>query len=196
MLDQVSFGVEGLGFTKDADLGTIDTPNGRLIFVNVIPLAHREWWLVGAWDFDKYLEAVRAQQGDLLWRVGRQSVLDGEMGTEIQASVERDGSSQSVDFTELAWTQREVILDEVSQQVMVKFLRYRVGYGRDATIVFGDRRATISPGDWGMRCSEQTCTLTVPKDKATLLADDLAGAPIGTVVVRPHGVRFRIDSTH
>jgi hypothetical protein len=38
MLDGVSKGVEGLAFYEDQDLHSIDTPNGRITFVNVIPL--------------------------------------------------------------------------------------------------------------------------------------------------------------
>ncbi len=195
MLDQVSPGVEGLGFLKDADLGSIETPNGAVTFVNVIPLAHREWWLLGAWDFDRYLEAVRAQQGDLLWRVRRQSVLEADGGAELLARVARDGSSQAVDYTELAWTEREIVLDAPSRQAMVKFLRYRLAYGREAAIISGDRKATFSPGDWRMECSEKACALSVPKADAARLADTLANAKRGAVVTRPHGVQFRIDST-
>jgi hypothetical protein len=200
LLDQVSPGVEGLGFIEDADLGTVDTPNGKLTFVNVIPLARDEWWLVGAWDFDKYVDAVRARQGDLLWRVGRPSVLEGERGVELRARARLDGSSQSVDFEELVWKKNlwrrpEIVLDGLSRQVVVKFLRYRLAYGRQAAIVRGDRQATLSPGDWRMQCSERACVLSVPKDQAESLADALLEARSGAVVVRPGGVRFRLAST-
>jgi len=194
-LNDVSPGVEGLGFLKDADLGTISTPNGSLTFVNVIPLVHREHWLLGAWDFDKYVEAVRTQQGDLLWRVGRASVLEGERGAALMATVERDGSSQSVDFTDVAWTKREIKLDEVGRIVMIKFLRYRLAYGRDAAIVSGERKLTLSPGDWRMECAEKECRVSVPKDQAATLAGTLGTAKQGAVVTRPGALRFHIEST-
>jgi suppressor of fused-like protein len=195
MLDTVSPDVEGLGFTTDADLGPLETPNGKVTFVNVVPLAHREWWLVGRWDFDRYLEAVRAAQGDLLWRVGRKSVLDGARGAELLARATREGSSQSIDFADLAWTERAITLDPVGREIMDKFLRYRLAFGRDATIVAGDRKATLAPGDWSMVCSAQTCTMHVPQAQAVALADALAAAPPGGVVTRPGGVRLEIDRT-
>jgi hypothetical protein len=184
LLDAVSPGVEGLGFVADPDLG--------VTFVNVIPLAKREWWLLGAWDFDKYLEALRQQQGDLLWRVGRTSVLDGERGQELLARVAHDGSSQSVDFAELAWTDHEMVLDPVTREVLGKFLRYRLAYGREAVVMSNQGKATLSPGDWRMDCTAKACTIVVPQSEAVPLADALAGAVDGAVIMRPNGLRFRI----
>ncbi|MFN7132531.1 MAG: suppressor of fused domain protein [Myxococcales bacterium] len=195
MLEEVSPGVEGLGFLQDAELGSIDTPNGKVTFVNVIPLAQREWWLLGAWDFDKYLDAVRSQQGDLLWRVGRGSVLEGPRGAELLAQVERDGSSQSVDFTPIAWTDRELVLDSVSRDVVIKFLRYRLAYGRDAAIVSGTRKATLAVGEWGMQCSGEACRVSIPQEQARALADALAAAGDGATLAQPRGVQFRLELT-
>jgi hypothetical protein len=196
LLDTVSPGIEGLGFAKDADLGTIQTPNGNVTFVNVIPLMHREHWLLGAWDFDRYVGVVRSQQGDLLWRVGRSSVLEGKLGQDLLAQVERDGSSQSVDFTALAWTEHELVLDEFSRDVVIKFLRYRLAYGRDAAIIDGDRRASFLPGNWQMKCLHDACTLSIPQGEASSLADDLTAAKHGAIVTRPGATRFRVSVPH
>lgn len=193
LLDEVSPGVEGLGFLKDEDLGTIETPNGSLTFVSVIPLMAREHWLLGAWDFDKYIGALRSQQGDVLWRVGRSSVLEGNGASEILARVKQDGSSQSLDFTTLSWTKEEIELDQVGRTVFTKFLRHRLAYGRDATIVSGKRRAALSPGDWKMECTHDTCELSIPQDEANALADDLIAARHGDTVTRSGGAQFRLN---
>lgn len=193
LLDEVSPGVEGLAFLTDPDLATIQTPNGTVTFVSAIPLMAREHWLLGAWDFDKYVDVLRSQQSDLLWRVGRRSVLESDGSSEILARVERDGSSQSVDFTTLSWRDGELLLDQVSRTVLGKFLRYRLAYGRDASIVSGEQRTTLSPGEWAMQCSSTGCSLSIPPEEARTFAADLDAMEDGATVVRPGGARFRFE---
>jgi hypothetical protein len=193
LLARVSPGVEGLGFIKDAELGTLQTPNGAVTFVNVLPLTGREHWLVGAWDFFRFAEVLQAQQGDLLWRIGRTSVLDGPRGAEVLARVQREGSSQSVDFVELAWNERELVLDRYTGKAMVKFLRHRLAHGREAAMVHGERRATLTAGPWRMQPAEKTLALSVPAGEAGALADAIEAAAHGAVVTRGGGVRIRLQ---
>ncbi|MBV1860163.1 MAG: suppressor of fused domain protein [Nannocystaceae bacterium] len=194
-LEDVSSGVGGLAFILDTDLGSIDTPNGQLAFVNVLPLAAREWWLLGAWDFDEYADVVREQQGDLLWRVGRESVLAGPLGARIQERVRNEGSSQSFDFCELRWDEKGFQLDDVSRQVFIKFLRYRIAFGRDATIASKTRKAHLSPGtEWKTECSDVVCEIRVPVADATAFADELENAKDGTVLEKPGETTVRITS--
>jgi suppressor of fused len=194
LLEKVSPGVQGLVFVADPDLGTIQTPNGKLTFLDVLPLVKRESWLLVAWDLDQYLEAVKAQQGDLLWRAGRASVLEGERGKELLARAAREGSSREAVYVDIAWNEREIVLDPVSREAVVQFLRYRLAHGRGVALLTGNRKVALSPGDWSMRCAAEECALAVPQGEAASLADQLAAAVHGTVVARPHGLRFRLDT--
>ncbi len=195
VLAKVSPGVEGLAFVEDPDLGVIPTPNGKLTFVNVLPLAPREWWLLGAWDFDKYVGEVRQQQGDLLWRVGRDSVLNGARGTRIENRVREEGSSQSVDFCEVRWDERGFLLDDASRRVFIKFLRHRISFARDATIIAGTRKVLLFPGtEWKTECSDNLCEIQVPAADATVFADKLEEAEDGAVFEKPGGTAFRVTA--
>lgn len=195
LLKGVSPGVEGLAFLADPDLGEIGTPNGHLTFVNVLPLADREWWLLGAWDFNKYIGAVREQQGDLLWRVDRASVLIGDRGRDIEARALRDGSSQSVDYCEIQATSDGIVLDDLSRKVVVKFMRYRLAFGREAKIVGGTLRVRIFPADaWSMECSAEACEVGMPKHEAVAFADTLEAAGEGSTFSRPGNTRFRVTT--
>jgi hypothetical protein len=195
LLEEVSPGVEGLGFVKDADLGTIETPNGKVTFVNVLPLAAREWWLLGAWDFDKYLDEVREQQGDLLWRTTRGSVLEGERGKAIEARVRKEGSSQAVDFCEVRWGDEGFVLDDASRSVLVKLLRYRLAFDRDAKIIAGVREVQLSPGkSWKTTCTGSRCELQVPAGEAAAFAQVLEDAKDGAVLEKPGNTTFRVTA--
>ncbi len=86
MLETVSPGVEGLAFLADESLGTIDTPNGAVQFVDVVPLARGEFELIGRWDVTKLFAEIAGLQKDLLWRPGRKSCLDGPRAAAIASS--------------------------------------------------------------------------------------------------------------
>src|SRR5690606_19875452 len=60
ILDAVSPGVEGLTFAADPQVEAIETPNGPVTFVTVMPLMQRELWLVRAWDINRYRDVLRA----------------------------------------------------------------------------------------------------------------------------------------
>jgi suppressor of fused len=197
MLDEVSPGVVDLGFISDPELGDLDTPNGHLTFVQVLPLAAGELTLVGSWDFRKYVEVLRAQAGDLLWRIDRSSVLEGPAGAAIEARVRAEGSSQQICFCPIQWSRswlnREITLDATSRDVVVRFLRHRLAHGREAVLVDGDRKLTLVPGDaWSAHYGDKVCKVVVPAAEAGPFADALARATDGAVFAKPQKTRFRV----
>ncbi len=193
MLEQVSKGVQGLAFYDDEALRTIDTPSGRITFVNVIPLMAGEYALIGSWDAIKVAAEIRALQNDLLWRHGRKSCLEGDRREVIRAMAEKEGSSQSVDFYDLPCGPKEIVLDSVGVLVVEKFLRHRLAYGRDAKVIFGVRSTQLSPGNWQFKSGKESCEIHVPANEARNLADEISKAPDRAMITKPGGLRFRID---
>lgn len=194
ILDAVSPGVEGLTFAADPQVEAIETPNGPVTFVTVMPLMQRELWLVRAWDINRYRDVLRADQGDLLWRVGRVSLLETDQRVGLLEAVERDGSASRVWFAALTWTDGEVVLaDETDRDLLTTFLRHRLGHGRTAEVRASGRSATFSPGEWHMACRPDTCAVSIPANEARALAEALAAAEDGATVARPEGVRFRLS---
>lgn len=196
MLEEVSPGVEGLAFFEDEQLRTLETPTGRITFVNVIPLMAGEYALMGSWDAHKVAAEIRTLQKDLLWRHGRRSCLVGQRGEAIRALVEKEGSSQSVDFYDLPCGPKEIVLDSVGVQVLEKFLRHRLAHGRDAKVVFGDRSTKLTPGKWKFRFENDHCEIHVPANEARALADDISKAADGAVIKRAGGLQIRIDRSN
>lgn len=194
MLEAYSPGVEGFAFYRDDELGEIDTPTGRLSFVQLVPLQRGEYELIGSWDAFRLQAELRTQSGDLLWRPGRMSVLDGPRAGAILAAIEREGSSQSVDFyDDLVPRRDELLLDSVGVRVLGKFLRHRVAHGRDARVLGAGGETRLEPGDYAYACDAGQAVLRVPAAEARALAEAIDAAPDGTIVSRPGGIRLRID---
>lgn len=193
MLDKYSKGVEGLAFFEDEGLRTITTPNGKVTFINVIPLMAGEYELMGSWDAFKVADEIRAQQTDLLWRVDRKSSLDGPRRELIRARVEKEGSSQGVDFYDLPCTEHEIVLDSVGRALFQKFLLHRLVHGREGKVLTGGRSVQILPGKWHFKFDEKACVVQVPPEEARSLADAIAKASSGTLVKRSGGVQLRIS---
>jgi hypothetical protein len=192
MLETVSPGVEGLAFLADESLGTIDTPNGTVQFVNVVPLARGEFELIGRWDVKKLFAEIRALQKDLLWRPGRKSCLDGPRAAAIAALVEKDGSSQSVEFVDLACDAHALSPDGTSRSVVSRALRYRLAYGREVRVLGSKTETKLSAGPWAFKFDKSVCELHVPPEQARALADEVDRTKGDAVISRPGGVVLRL----
>ena len=166
MLETVSPGVEALAFLADDALGPIETPNGTVQFVSVVPLARGEFELIGRWDVKKLFTEIRELQKDLLWRPGRKSCLDGPRASAIAALVEKDGSSQSVEFVDLTCDAHSLRPDATSRSVLSRALRYRLAYGRDVRVLSSKTETKLSAGPWAFTFEKSICEVHVPQDQA------------------------------
>ena len=196
MLESVSSGVEGFAGFEDVDLKPLDTPSGRVTFVNIIPLMKGEYALIGSWNALKVAEEIRATQGDLLWRHGRTSLLSGPRAAEIKKRAERDGSSQEVVFTDFTCEPKQLVLDFAGAESLGQFLRYRLPYGREGRLLSGDRTLQINAAAWAYKPGTKFSSLSVPRTEAKKLADEISKVKVKTVITRPGGVSLAIDPTH
>ncbi len=193
ILESVSPGVGGLAFAVDHALGTLATSNGNVTFLQIVPLTPDEYTLMGRWDAVAVFAELRRVEPSLLWRIGRTSILAGDRGRELEERAARDGSSQEVDFTgDLEWNDATVWLDALNRQVILKFLRYRVAYGRGARIHSDDLVMTLEAGPLGLAIDDDTATLSVPAARATALATQLAASGSNTLVTFDGVPLFRL----
>lgn len=183
MLDAYSHGTEGVGFVLDSKLSTVKTSNGDVKFLQVVPLTADEYTLMGRWDAVKVFDEMRALEPGLLWRVDRESILRGVRGSEIERRAKADGSAQAVDFDNLCWDEHTLLLDALNRHVVMKFLRYRVAYGREASIHSeGGKIVELRVGPVGLKLAKDRASLSVPATRATALADQLEHAASNTVL--------------
>jgi hypothetical protein len=124
------------------------------------------------------------------------SVLDGPRAKTILAMVEKDGSSQSVDYhADLVCDPERIVLDKLGALIFERFLRHRLAHGRDATIITGERSTRLQPGKWAYKPGKDKCQIQVPASEARKLADEIARARDMTVIKRDGGLHLLVDRT-
>ena len=83
-----------LGFCTDPELGELDTPNGRLTFLQVVGLTADEMEGMICWDGEKFLTELERHLPLCITDLDRNSQMSNtEFRTAWLQGVERDGSS-------------------------------------------------------------------------------------------------------
>jgi hypothetical protein len=93
--------LRGLLFVGDPELPAIETPNGRLEFVQAVGVTLDELMAIEAWDGARFAELLAARDALYVTDLARSSVLaDPETAATVAAAIERDGSSMGAFSTE------------------------------------------------------------------------------------------------
>src|SRR5262249_5825087 len=124
-------------FVRDPQLPPIDTPNGRLEFLQIVGITLDELQAVRAWNGEAFLEVVARGNSLYLTDLGRPSILANPANAEmVRAGTERDGSSTAAVFgTIVRWQVRpegaEITLGAHMVPDALTMLRGRILHGRD-----------------------------------------------------------------
>jgi suppressor of fused-like protein len=93
--------LRGLLFVTDPELPAIETPNGRLEFVQTVGVTLDELVAIEAWDGARFAELIAARDPRFITDLARRSLLDDPAtAAEVRAATERDGSSMGAFSTE------------------------------------------------------------------------------------------------
>jgi hypothetical protein len=93
--------LRGLLFVTDPELPTIETPNGRLEFVQAVGVTIDELAAIEAWDGPRFAELLAARDPLHVTDLARTSLLaEPATAATIRAAIERDGSSMGAFTTE------------------------------------------------------------------------------------------------
>lgn len=93
--------LRGLLFVADPELEPIETPNGRVEFVQAVGVTIDELAAVEAWDGTRFAELLASGNPLFLTDLARGSVLDDPAtAANVRAAIERDGSSMGAFSTE------------------------------------------------------------------------------------------------
>jgi hypothetical protein len=140
--------IRAIAFTADSQFGAIDTPNGRLEFLQVVGLANDEYEACGDWHTAAVLDVLRRSNPLLLTDLKRRSILETpSAAATIRAGIDREGSQSDRGFaTVVDWKTgrgktRSVVVTVGAGgvQLLVPKLRSRLGHGRDFTLVGRER---------------------------------------------------------
>lgn len=140
-------------FAADPELPAIDTPNGRLEFLQIVGIHDNERAAIEAWNSTAFLELMREESPLLVTDLGRPSLLSDPALTErVREGTERDGSSMNglyVNRLETATEDErcEVVIGANQVESIRRLLRGRLPYGRPAWIMRRGCTVTFEPAE-------------------------------------------------
>jgi len=163
-------------FAADPELGTIDTPNGRVTFVQLVGVHDDEYRLAMEWDTHGVLELLARREPRLVTDLARPSILaDPVVVAAVTAKREAEGSSMGgLNDATFPWRaadlRLEVLLDRAVCERLVPMLERRIHYGRPLWIQGPERSLEIHPGVDGVEVVDTQLRLHVSDATARALA--------------------------
>ena len=127
-----------VAFVPDPRLHGIDTPNGRVEFLQIVGITHDELDAMREWSTRNVLELLEEKTPLLVTHIRRASLLtDARAAEAIRAGVEREGGAQAgLDVSELRWKKlllrnsMEVTMGALIVPEVVKMIRSRTLRGQ------------------------------------------------------------------
>ncbi|MGH6614952.1 suppressor of fused domain protein [Sphingomonas sp.] len=146
-----------LAFLNDPEVPAIDTPHGRVAFIQIVGQTLDEEAAGKRWRTRKLYEMFLPHLPLWVTDVSRASLLDRpELRAQADAGLLRDGSSTGLLYTDtLAWTQQNRLLRATLTTIslgagqvedIVSLLRLRLPFGNPLRIVGGDAQIFFEPG--------------------------------------------------
>lgn len=134
-----------VAFAQDAELPPIDTPNGKLTFLQVVGLTPDEESAAQRWDTRKLMDMMLPYMPMWITNVARSSFMSfPAIQAKVAAGVRKDGSSSSVVYTDLldiTETRRflraptaSIVLGARMIAQLTELLPLRLGYGKPFTL--------------------------------------------------------------
>lgn len=150
--------IESIGFIFDPELPAIDTPNGRLAFLQMVGLTLDEERAAKHWDTRKLLEALQPAMPLWVTDLSRHSLLErSDIRERVEEGTRRDGSSTGLILTDvLDWRVERHPLRSASVAITIgaaqiegltTLLRLRLPFGRPLHVIGGSVRIAFTPGD-------------------------------------------------
>ena len=197
-------------FAVDPVLGTLETPNGFVRFVQMVGIATDERALVLEWDAASFIDVLTEQDPLPVTDLGRPSLLDDPaLAEQLGARADAEGSSVSSAFVDaLRWepsdTGIDLVIGALHVAALQRGLRRRVAVEQDYELTTVDeegrpRALVLRPGtDERIAASEDRLELSLTRAQALELADEIDGLrgryevsslPSLAVVVEPTEIR-------
>lgn len=139
--------LEAVAFTEDPELGTIETPFGRLTFLQVVGLTMDEYAAAQEWDTPGLLDEMRSTNSRLITDLRRASLLeDCNVAARIEKRMRKEGASEeTLVVKDLDWAESEagelrIRLRATAVEGVKQMLRGRTGHGRHFELVGPESR--------------------------------------------------------
>jgi suppressor of fused len=149
--------VTGIGIALDPELAEIDSPHGRLRFLQVVGLTSDEYDAALTWNTAGLLELKGRQTALLVTSLTRPSIiLDPTLRSELESRSRQEGSKTGMVFNDSArWDMQKRLLraPRVIVSVGVQAARQsasiiaaRIPHGRSFALIAAEHRIEFTPG--------------------------------------------------
>ncbi len=141
-------------FVEDPELGTIETPNGQVKFLQVVGLTEDELDATQCWNASRFAELIREQNSLLITDVMRDSYLnDAEFAARVAWLSKKEGASADVmcsnEFRVLQdpeTSQITLVIGAIVAASLGKRLRGRIPFEREFRLVGEEDEILFKPG--------------------------------------------------
>lgn len=167
----------GLLFVVDPDLGSIESPNGRINFIQAVGITQDELRALSRWQAAGFARLMIDRFPKLITVMERESMLaNPDLAEDVEQWTIRDGSSQGTQFGKHFKVRGRVVEIGASQvESFLDALALRLPYGRDLVVVSDDAVVRLEPGE-SASVADDTVHLTDAQVKQlTQLLKPLAG---------------------
>ncbi|WP_420139104.1 suppressor of fused domain protein [Sphingomonas sp.] len=170
--------LRALAFITDPELPAIDTPHGKVQFLQIVGLTLDEMEAGKHWQTRGLLDALRPHMPLWTTDLARTSLLDAPgVRDAVDAGTARDGSSMGMLFVPaLGWSRQQRILRSPLTIIrmgaghieeLLQALALRLPFGRPLSLVGSDQSILFTPGE-AAAASEDDGRLRVKLDPAAL----------------------------
>lgn len=178
-----------IAFIADPELPAIDTPNGRVAFMQVVGLTLDEEAAVKRWNARKLLETLAPRMPLWITDLDRGSLLeDPELARAVEEGSRREGSSTGMIYLErLDWSTHKPLLRKPFTEVtlganhvtnLIEMLGMRLPFGKDVTLMGTEPgrvvRIVAGDADAVTATSETMLKIALRKETVAALAATLA----------------------
>lgn len=198
-----------LAFVEDPELPAIDTPNGRVEFLQMVGMTGDELEATQAWNTLGVLSTGLPYMPYYITDLERDSLLRIPAVSEaVHRGMEQDGSSTGFLFvSQLGWEQGKngwlnktpsiLQLGAKQAEVIAKLLRGRILKGNRLLLVGPDLRVTLEPGEKpGWSSGEGEVRIVLDERAAAELSERLIPKESKFEVPSLQGVAFQIVKTN
>jgi hypothetical protein len=149
--------ITAIVFARDPELPPMETPNGRVEFLQVVGLTEDELLAVKAWDTNRFVALLAERTPRLVTDLDRASFLrDPEFARRVGECTAEEGSSTGTLFVDkLAYQQKQrkagderqwLIIGANSARGVLEVLPSRIRHGRELEVRGPDALVTFEPG--------------------------------------------------
>ena len=145
--------IRAVTFAEDPELPDIDTPNGRLAFLQIVGITLDEYAAVESWSGTAFVEVLREVAPLLVTDLSRASILDDPAVAErVHGAIGREGSATGALFVEEASWQlgplgTVLVFGANPAERIGRTLRGRLGHGRSLEISMASGGVRLRPGE-------------------------------------------------